>query len=394
MQVVRRSFDAIVIGGGIHGASVALHLAFHGLDVALLERDRLGGHASGVNAGSIHHIPRIHFELPLAEAALSSWARIEQLLEDDCGFRQVGYLKVIESDDEMPDAERSMARVSRYSGIPEILLDRQALADLQPGLDATAVGGIFAPTCGYASPARAMMALRRRLDGVGAVVLETSEVRRISRQHHTWICETGDKNWCAPILVNCAGAWGVSVAGLVGEHVELCPVALMMTVCGRVKPLLNTVVGLHGRRLSMKQPQNGTILIGGGYQGDVLPATRDTRLNGDRLAYNLALARKTLPALSSAAVVRMWAGIEGITPDHAPYIGSSLIHEGLWHCFGFSTHGFYLGPITGRLLAEAIVKQEVPELLRPFALDRGASAAASSRAVDGVVRENQDEQAK
>lgn len=354
----------------MHGCFTALHLARLGANVVLLEQDQIGRHASGVNAGSIHHIPRIHFELPLAEHALAAWGRMEEILDDDCGFRQVGYLKLIETEAEMAAADTAMARVRRHCTIAETRLDREALRDLEPGLARTLLGGIWAPSCGYASPARTMEALRRQMHAAGVTVLEGVQVGSVRRDEGIWVCRTDDRQWAAPLLLNCAGAWGGAVADALGEPLALQMVALMMTVTARTAPLLNSVIGLHGRRLSIKQVANGTVLIGGGYQGTILPATRDTRLNAAALSYNLGLAQAVLPGLAGAVALRSWAGIEGMTPDHAAYIGPSLRHEGLWHCFGFSTHGFYLGPVVGPLLAEAMHSGTVPKLLEPFALDR------------------------
>ena len=370
--------DAIVIGGGVHGCFTALHLARLGADVVLLEQDQIGRHASGVNAGSIHHIPRIHFELPLAERALAAWEGMEEILEDDCGFRQVGYLKLIETEAEMAAADAAMARVQRHCTIPETRLDREALHDLEPGLAGTLLGGIWASRCGYASPARTMEALRRQMHAAGVTVLEGVQLDTLRRDQGTWVCRADDRQWAAPLLLNCAGAWGGTLSAVLGEPLALQMVALMMTVTARTAPLLNSVIGLHGRRLSIKQVANGTVLIGGGYQGTVLAATRDTRLNAAALSYNLALAQTVLPGLAGAVALRCWAGIEGIAPDHAAYIGPSLIQEGLWHCFGFSTHGFYLGPVVGPLLAEAIHTGTVPDLLKPFALDRPSLGQAAT----------------
>ena len=369
-MTAKAAADALVIGGGVHGCFTALHLARLGADVVLLEQDRLGRHASGVNAGSIHHIPRIHFELALAERALAAWARMGEILDDDCDFRQVGYLKLIESEAEMAAADAVMARVRRHCAIAETKLDREALRALEPGLARTLLGGIWAPSCGYASPARTMEALRRQMHAAGVTVLEGARLDSVQRDGRTWVCRSGDRRWAAASLLNCAGAWGGAVSALLGEPLALQMVALMMTVTARTGPLLNSVIGLHGRRLSIKQVANGTVLIGGGYQGRVLAATRDSRLDAAALGYNLALAQAVLPGLAGAAALRCWAGIEGIAPDHAAYIGPSLTQEGLWHCFGFSTHGFYLGPVVGPLLAEAIHSGTVPELLKPFALDR------------------------
>jgi sarcosine oxidase subunit beta len=62
--------DVIVIGGGLHGCSAALHLARRGARVTVIEKDHVGRHASGVNAGGVRRLGRHLAEVPLAVAAM------------------------------------------------------------------------------------------------------------------------------------------------------------------------------------------------------------------------------------------------------------------------------------------------------------------------------------
>lgn len=358
--------DVIVIGGGIHGASTALHLARRGRAVILLERDRLGRHASGVNAGSVHHIPRIHFELPLAEIALSTWPRIADLVDDDCGYHQNGFLRIAECEQDIQTAHDAMGRVRRLSKIKEVWLERDDLHALQPGLGESLSGAIWAPECGSADPARTLHAFRRSLLHEAVVVHEGCHIQSVARNNKTWECRSATQTFKAATLVNCAGGWGADVAALAGERFILNRQALMMSVTAREPARLGPVIGHVGRRLSIKQAPNGTYLIGGGYRGMLAETALFAGLNRARLAYNLALAQHVFLPLAQCVLSRCWAGIEGFAPDHAAYVGPSAQHEGLWHCFGFSAHGFYLGPVVAPLLAEAIDTGILPDLLYPF----------------------------
>src|SRR2546423_15653604 len=78
--------DVIVIGGGIHGCSTALHLAMHGIRVRLLEKDYPGRHSSGVNAGGVRQLARHLAEVPISVFSMSLWEHIVNLVDDDCGF--------------------------------------------------------------------------------------------------------------------------------------------------------------------------------------------------------------------------------------------------------------------------------------------------------------------
>lgn len=93
--------DVIVVGGGIHGCSAALNLARRGASMLLLEKDTLGRHASGVNAGGVRQIFRAMPEVPLSVAAMGIWERIAELLDDDCGFVSHGHVFMAESDSEL-----------------------------------------------------------------------------------------------------------------------------------------------------------------------------------------------------------------------------------------------------------------------------------------------------
>ena len=93
--------DVIVIGGGLHGCSAALHLARRGARVTVIEKDHVGRHASGVNAGGVRRLGRHLAEVPLAVAAMELWHRIGDLVDDDCGFESHDQVKVAENEAEL-----------------------------------------------------------------------------------------------------------------------------------------------------------------------------------------------------------------------------------------------------------------------------------------------------
>jgi sarcosine oxidase subunit beta len=353
--------DAIVIGAGIHGCSLAMQLAMRGMKVLVLEKEYAARHASGVNAGSVHHIPRLTAELPLAELTLRMWHRIADLLDgDDCGFRQVGHTKIAETPGDDAAMRSVSDSVARHCTIREDYLDREALLKREPHLVQSCVAGIFSPQCGYALPARTVDNFRRKALRTGVEFRSGVEVTGIRRSGANWLVTARQHRFEAPRLINCAGAWGDRVARWAGEEISLTPLALMMSVTAPMPPVMNSVIGLTHRLLSIKQFENGTVLIGGGYRGTPDLETGLTRLSYARLGYNLRAAAEVFPILRDARIVRCWAGIEGRSPDGLPIIGPSAVEEGLWHAFGFSTHGFYLGPAVGHVLAETIVSGTAP----------------------------------
>ena len=79
-----------------------------------------------------------------------------------------------------------------------------------------------------------------------------------------------------------------------------------------------------------------------------------------------------VPALAGAQVIRTWSGMDGQMPDHIPVISFSSTTPRLVHAFGFSGHGFQLGPVVGQIIAELIVDGQSASPIAPFAIQRFA----------------------
>jgi len=170
--------------------------------------------------------------------------------------------------------------------------------------------------------------------------------------------------------VNCAGAWGNTIAEYLGEAVPLAPEAFMLMITERLREFLTPVLGAAGRVLSFKQFENGTLLIGGGHRGRAEPEHNRTTLNFEGLRTSARTVGELFPQLRDVRVVRCWAGLEGVTPDNIPIIGPSSKAEGVYHAFGFSGHGFQLAPVTGRIMADLMLRGRSSLPIDAFAIDR------------------------
>lgn len=369
-MIVRR--DAIIVGGGIHGCSTALHLALGGRKPVLIEKDYAGRHASGVNAGGVRQLARHVAEIPLSIRSMEIWEEIEDLLGDRCGFESHGQVLVAEDEAELSACRDRVDDLASRGFFHEELIDGPELRRLVPAVAETCPGGIVSRRDGAADPARTTTAFRRRAEALGCLVREGVAATNIRRSGELWRVDAGSETFEAPILVNAAGAWAGRIAADLGEPVPVETVAPMLMITSRVAPFIKPVVILRGRKLSFKQFANGTVLIGGGHLAVPYPESGETVLDWRKLQESARTVFDLFPVMRGATIVRAWAGIEARTKDDLPVFGPSVRHEGLFHQFGFSLHGFQLGPGAGAVMAELITSGRTNTTIDGLRIERFA----------------------
>ncbi|ANT60856.1 FAD-dependent oxidoreductase [Salipiger sp. CCB-MM3] len=361
--------DLLVIGGGLHGCAAAMFAAERGLRVTLLEKDSVGRHASGANAGGVRRLWRDLAEVPLANLSMQMWHRMSQIVQDDCGFQPVPGIKVAEGDADMEVLAARVTRMQEAGHTHERLIDRAELRALVPAVSEHCTGGLLSED-GFAMPAQTTAAFARRARALGVTILEGEAVAAIEHSRGLWRVETQSGRHTGAKLLNCAGAWGGRIAELLGETAPVEAIAPLIIVTQRMRPFCSAVIGVARRQLSFKQMANGTVVIGGARLGRVDPARNRTDIDFRELRLTARTAQDIFPIMRGATVQRAWSGIEGRTPDRLPIIGRSSRHESAFHAFGFSAHGFQLGPATGALMAELIDTGRLAPELDPFDITR------------------------
>ncbi len=365
------TYDVIVVGAGLHGCSAALHLALRGRNVLVIEKNEAGRHASGVNAGGVRRLGRHPAEVPLSVESLEIWHRIEGLVENDCGFHSTGQVKIAETDRELAELEERAKMVRSLGFEHEEIIGRAELRQMCPAAAEHCVGGMVSRRDGFANPYRTTWSFRQKAAALGVTFREGVRVVGLDRRAgDLWEVGTTAGSFEAPVIVNAAGAWGDQLAAMLGDAVPLSPEAPMMMVTAPVAPFLNPVVGLQGRPLSFKQGTNGTVVIGGGHRGIADRDAETTTPVFEGLQKSARTVVEVFPNMREVPIVRCWMGIEAVMPDQIPVIGPSRHAPGAFHSFGFSGHGFQLGPIVGRITSELIVDGETPLAIEAFRVDR------------------------
>ncbi len=377
MSTPDHSADLIVIGGGIHGCSAALHATLRGMSVIVLEKDTVGRHASGVNAGGVRRLGRHFAEVPISQRSMEMWYGIADFLEDDCGFQIAPQIKVAETEDELAQLAARRDELNKMGFTHEVLLDRAELRAHIPAVADHVVGGLGCLDDGFAQPYQTTFAFQRKAESLGVRFFEHTRAGQVRKEGSDWQVDTGTLRFAAPSLLNAAGAWAGDLAAMLGEPAPVEAIAPMMIVTGRLPHFCDAVVGATGRPLSFKQMPNGTVVMGGGRLGRADKSTNLSEMNFPELMLTAQTAIDIFPAMRDATIIRSWSGVEGRMPDDIPVIGPSARHEGLYHAFGFSAHGFQLGPGVGDAMGNLIATGAGNAPLQPFSIARFSDAPQS-----------------
>ncbi len=350
----RITVDVAIIGGGIAGCASALNLAKRGLSVALFERQAIGSQASGVNFGGVRQHGRDPRELPLSRRSREIWAGLHELIGNDCEFLPTGHLKLARNEVEMAVLERFADEVGEFDLEIE-LIGRNALRERFPWLGEAVIGASFCPSDGQANPRLVAPYFARAARAAGARIHEHEAVVGATPSGAGFRLETErGTSVQSAMLLNVAGAWADRVAEWFGESAPLDAQSPNIQVSEPLPYRLTVNVGAVGGDVYARQIPRGNLIFGGGRDGSDRDATR-ARPVTKHTRNAMARLIEIMPWTASAQVIRAWTGIEGYLPDGIPVIGPSATTPGLIHAFGFSGHGFQLGPVMGEILAELAV---------------------------------------
>jgi sarcosine oxidase, subunit beta len=348
--------DLAVVGGGLHGALLALFVARGGMDVALAERGSLCREASGVNAGTLTLQMVRAGLIPYAMQAHAMWATARDWLGHDVGVVVCDGLSLAFTESEA-ELLRFRAEKRREAGAPIELISGRAAQAIEPGLSDGVVLAGHCPIDGFANSYLTGLACRRALLESGVALCEHREVTGIDREADGFILQTPSGPLYGRRLALTGGVWIEPMLAWLGVDLPIKVLVNQLVVTERVAPVMRSVVGIASGLLSLKQYPHGTVVIGGGWQGIGDRLRGGEELVPDRLIGNVRLACWAIPALARARMVRAWAGLEAETADALPVVGPVLGVPDAYVC-GAVASGYTSGPYFARLLADRILGRE------------------------------------
>jgi glycine/D-amino acid oxidase-like deaminating enzyme len=383
--VVDHSGDGpvVVVGGGIVGCSIAVHLVDLGVRPVLIDPERPGQGASTGSFASVSALgkdPAAWFQL--ACAGVSGWPRFAERLGGEVGLRRAGEVRFT-ADPEEGRRLAALVAASRGRGYPVRPVDAGELARLLPDARLGPVAAAcFAPNDGQVEPPLVLAACRAVLEEAGARLLPGRA--RIHLDDDGVRVEVGEEVLRPQTTVLTAGAEAIQVLGAVGLEAPMAASPGMLAQTWPLPPLTDRVVylpGGPGPPVHLRQRADGSVLVGERTQET--PATKPGLRHARAL---LAQAARFLPALAGVPVDRWWLAWRAMPADRLPIVGPPPWLEGLY--LAVSHSGVTVAPALGRLVAGEVAGQTSDGLLAPFRPGRFAERTTRVMLeVESVFRE-------
>jgi sarcosine oxidase subunit beta len=370
-----RTADVVVVGAGVHGASLAFHLAQRGTRVLVLERTSVGAGATGSSSGFV----RMHYDLALeAELAWRSfpWFTewVDRVGSGDPGFVRTGFVQLVGPSH--ADALRANVAAQQRLGIATSVVGPVELAEIAPGMALDDLGAAaYEPLSGYADPtgtAAGFLAAARRLGVAYAAGVRVSGVSVAAGRVTGVTTSVGEV--AAPVVVDAAGAWAAELARTAGVTLPVETWRHDTAYLGlpTPRPARIPIVLDHGGGVYFR-PEGAELLLVGLETANELGGSPDAPMPGaDPRVIEPMVERLVAraPWMAAGDFRSASRGQDGITPDQRAILGPAG-PDGLFLDCGHSGSGFKTAPAIGLCLAEWILDGRPASVdIRPFSVDR------------------------
>ena len=380
--MVPKTADAVIIGAGVIGASIAYHLTRLGIRPLVLEKSDPAAGSSGACDGLVFlqsKKPGLHLKL-----ALESRKRFDGLVDTlgkSIEFKNPGGMCLIESEAESAAMQLFVAE-QRTSGLDVELIDGDEARRREPCLSEKVIAATFSALDSQVNPYALTFAFLRTAKSAGARILMGENVRGLEVMGgRIRAVITENRKIGTPLVINAAGAWAAKIGRMAGLEVPILPRRGQIIVTAAVPPLLRhclisaqyvavkfkpELAARGGMGFSLEQADSGNILIGS--TREFVGFDRRTTFDGIR-----TIARRiapVIPALKHVPVIRTFGGLRPYTPDGLPILGRVEGLDGFIMAAGHEGDGIALSPITGELIADLIATGRTQFSLEDFRLER------------------------
>ncbi|MFQ3903440.1 FAD-dependent oxidoreductase [Staphylococcus sp. 50Mo3-1] len=369
------SFDAVVIGGGIIGSSVAYYLSKEGYSVALVEKgDIASGTSSRCDAVALICDKKPGMDTEIGYRSIQLYKELAKEFSFDFQFSTRGSLYVCETEQELEIA-RTYVNQQRANGYDMKTVSHEELPDIERHLANDLAGGVWTETDSTMNPYLVCYAFIEEAKKYGLTVFTNEEVKEITQGPNGSVeaVKTSTKTIYTNTVVNCAGVWASKIGALVNINIPIRPRKGLILVTEKTKNIVHQKVHEFGYMLSkfedisykrnvsdlvernniaftIEPTEANNYLVGGhrdftGY---------DTSTDHEVMKGIAERATRFLPILKNVNCIRAYAGIRPWVVDHLPIISEVDEVPGYYIASGHEGDGISMAPITGKMMTELI----------------------------------------
>jgi glycine oxidase len=367
------SAEIVIIGGGAIGLAIARALALRGAtDVCLIERSSLGQEASfaagGMLAPQAEANARDDF-FTLATRSRDMYANFAASLREETGtdieLDTTGTLYLALSHHDLAEIEKRYEWQTRAGLSVEKLSTSQA-REIEPCINETVLGALRFPQDVQVENRRLLSALTNSVSNLGVKIITETSVESISTERDRVSGVQTSRGFVkCGIVVVAAGTWS-SFIRIVSrkQEFEIEPIRGQMISFDARPQLCRHVI--YTPRGYIVPRRDGRLLAGSTSEH----AGFAKQITAGGIGAILANAQEISPAIANLPIVDTWSGLRPRAPDSLPVLGPCDEIGGLFYATGHYRNGILLAPVTGELIAEAVVDGVLSPLLGPFSPSR------------------------
>jgi sarcosine oxidase subunit beta len=358
MRSISTTSDVIIIGGGIHGASLAYHLKEKGVRPIILEKQFIASGATGRSSGLV----RMHFDLEaesrLAWISFQYFRNWSEVVGGDCGFIRTGFLQFVEPDSEI--ALQANIQMHQEIGIPTFLINGDDVKRIAPYFYVEDLNiAAYEPESGYADPSKCASSFLDSARQNGAKLIQDCEVIAISSNgDQIQGVKTDQGDFTTPIVVNCAGAWAGKIGQMVGLDLPIDTWRHDTMFIRRPKELnLEHPTVIDFPNSMYFRPETGGLTLVGLEDDNPIGESPEGDSDHSKPGFvdrGIDRICKRIPGMDKGSLQSSHGEYDGITPDQRALLGAAG-PEGFFLTCGFSGTGFKIAPAVGACMAELIV---------------------------------------
>ncbi|WP_158737337.1 glycine oxidase ThiO [Alteribacillus sp. YIM 98480] len=365
---MKKTYDVLIIGGGVNGCSIAYQMSKRGYQAAVLEKTRVGAEASSAAAGMLGAQVEIKENGPFFDFARKSRDMFSQLvpeLEETSGvpvsYVRNGMLKVAQTDTEVNHL-LDMLAFQKKAGERAEWRDPNVISVQEPNIKGDIKGALYIPGDGQVKAKELTQAYARGANLLGADIYEFTPVTGLLEEKGrvNGVTTPSGRFYAEHVVL----AGGVSSDLIPTAKANIPSMIPVKGECVSVKPAKPVMTAtIHASDFYLVPKPGGNIIIGATEQ----EGRMDKPVSARAVQELLSKAIRLVPDLQDAEWVEAWSGVRPQTIDGMPYLGAASI-KGLWMAAGHYRNGILLSALTGEWMADLIEgTADNEEWIRAFA---------------------------